>query len=159
MYTFRNPPPEHYLEEMARVNCRFTLRHAACAPKLRLNELHVDAAGDDVYHISVVVDNVVFLATNLSDQALAMREAKPVTVTLSGPDDLTFMHGQQTQEIGHLAGRFGRNMAYTRFYDWPASKQCVRWTVIVPRGAELELSAGCPRTGILRTQFALDNAS
>ena len=33
MFTFRNPPPAQYLEEMARANCRFTLRHAASAPQ------------------------------------------------------------------------------------------------------------------------------
>ena len=159
MYTFRNPPPEQYLEEMARANCRFTLRHAACAPKLRLNELHVEAAGDSIYHISVVIENIGFLATNLSAQALAMRAAKPVTVTLTGADALTFIHGQQTQEIGHLGGRVGRNMAYTRFYDWPVSKQCVRWTVKGTSGVAVELSAGCPRAGLARTRFSLDDAN
>ena len=43
MFTFRNPPPARYLEEMARSNCRFTLRHAACAPRLRLRNCTANA--------------------------------------------------------------------------------------------------------------------
>ena len=72
MFTFRNPPPARYLEEMARANCRFTLRHAACAPQLRLRDLTVTPVGAGLWQISAVVDNTGFLATNLSAQAVAM---------------------------------------------------------------------------------------
>lgn len=156
MYTFRNPPPAQYLEEMARTNCRFTLRHAACAPRLRLHTSTTERLADNLYQISVVVDNIGFLATNLSDQALAMQEAKPVQVVLAGNNDVEFVQGMATQEIGHLAGRLGRNMAYTRFYDWPASKQRVQWTVKAAAGTALLIEAGCPRAGTTRIQLTLD---
>jgi len=157
LYTFRNPPPEHYLEEMARTNCRFTLRHAACAPKLRLRDLKAEPLGDALYQISVVVDNAGFLATNLSDQALAMNAAESVSVTLSSDDGLTFAHGQPQQEIGHLGGRLGRNMAYTRFYDWPPANQSASWTVQLSnqQAQTLRVRAGCPRAGYIEATISI----
>ncbi|MEM7124812.1 MAG: M14 family metallopeptidase [Chloroflexota bacterium] len=158
MYTFRNPPPEHYLAEMARTNCRFTLRHAACAPRLRGRNLTVEKLAESLYQIRLVIDNMGFLATNLSDQALAMQEAVPVQVTLNSESELLFVDGQPTQEIGHLAGRLGRNMAYTRFYDWPASNQAVSWTVrLTETSAQtLTIRAGCSRSGFVTIQIEVE---
>ena len=71
MYTFRNPPPAQYLEEMARANCRFTLRHAAAAPAACACAIcTATPVGDDLYQINAVVDNTGFLPTNLSAQAV-----------------------------------------------------------------------------------------
>ena len=151
MYTFRNPPPARYLAEMARANCRFTLRHAACTPKLRLRNLTVQPLTADLYQISVVVDNLGFLATHLSHQALSMQAATPVAVTLAGSSELTFIQGQPTQTIGNLDGRLVRNMAYTRFYNWQSSNQAVTWTVRVEQGTlpQFTIRAGCPRAGFV----------
>jgi hypothetical protein len=155
MYTFRNPPPAPYLEEMARINCRFTLRHAAAAPKLRLRTHRIDALGDGLFRILAEIENIGFLPTNLSEQAIAMREARPVAVELGGPANMQIVHGQARQEIGHLAGRFQRNMAYTRFYDWPPASRAIEWTVRLPAGetAAFHLRAGCPRAGFLQVEL------
>ena len=157
LYTFRNPPPERYLLAMARANCRFTLRHAACAPRLRLRDLSVVNAGDDLYRVRVVVDNTGYLGTNLSDQANAMNESLPVTVVLSGPEELEFIQGRPSQKVGHLAGRLGRPQAYSRFYDWPLSNQSVEWIIRLPaaRPLDLHLQAGCPRAGSVRAEIGL----
>lgn len=157
MQTFRNPPPAAYLEAMAQANCRFTLRHAGSAPRLRLRDVAAEALGDGAYRVRAVVENVGFLASNLSDQALKMRAAPPVTALLSGPAEMRFVHGAATIELGHLAGRASRPRVYSRFYDWPASVAAVSWTVQLPPGAPatLELSAGCPRAGTVRAKVTL----
>lgn len=156
IYTFRNPPPAQYLREMAAVNCRFTLRHAAASPKLRLRDCQVEALGDHLHRISATVENIGFLPTNLSQQAIAMHEAKPVTVELTGPSEMQPIHGALRQEIGHLAGRFQRNMAYSRFYDWPLSSKAVQWTVRLPAdvSAHFQLRAGCPRSGFVQHELS-----
>ena len=156
MYTYRNPPPAEYLEEMAAANCLFTLRHAAAAPRLRLRDLNVESLGTGLYQISVVVDNTGFLPTNLSEQAVQMREAQPLMAELSGPDGMRFIHGQATRDLGHLAGRSSRSIAYTRFYDFPASNQSVFWTVSVDDApARLLVSAGCPRAGTVQAEIEI----
>lgn len=156
MYTYRNPPPAAYLEEMAAANCRFTLRHAAAAPRLRLRDLQAKAVDAGVYQISVVIDNTGFLPTNLSEQAVQMREAKPVMAELRGPNEMHFIHGQATQDLGHLAGRSSRPFVYSRFYDFPASNQSVRWTVRVGETpTRLTLSAGCPRAGRVQAEISI----
>jgi hypothetical protein len=87
-----------------------------------------------------------------------MHAAEPVRVELSGPDGMRFLHGQPRQEIGHLAGRLGRPQAYSRFYDWPPSNQCARWTVQVAPGQAIQLHvrAGCPRAGTVRATISVD---
>ena len=152
MFTFRNPPPARYPAEMARANCRFTLRHAACAPQLRLRDLSVTPVGVDLWQVRAVVDNTGFLATNLSAQAVAMHEAKPVVAELVGPPNMRFVQGAARTEVGHLAGRMQRHTSYSRFYDWPLSAHALQWIVRLPAGeaAELTLRAGCPRAGTVR---------
>ena len=151
MLTFRNPPPEPYLEEMARVNCQFTLRHAAAAPRLRLRDCTMYRVGDDLWQVSLVIDNVGFLPTNLSAQAIAMAEAQPVTAELTGPSDMEIVVGAACSEVGHLAGRMQRHTSYSRFYDWPSAGQAVGWTVRLPADApaQLVVHAGCPRAGFV----------
>jgi murein tripeptide amidase MpaA len=158
LHTFRNPPAEHYLEEMARQNCQFTLRHAAAAPSLRLRDLTVEAEGDGVYHIRAVADNMGFLPTNLSQQAIEMEVADPIVAELSGPEGLRFIQGAAEMDLGHLAGRSSRPRHYSRFYDWPKSNKPVAWTVKVPEGADaaFELVVGCDRTGRVRVSVAVD---
>lgn len=158
MYTFRNPPPAAYLEAMARANCRFTLRHAACAPRVRLRDCRAVPVGDALWQITAVVDNTGFLPTNLSAQAIAMHVAPPVIAELSGPPALDFVHGAACVPVGHLAGRLQRHAAYSRFYDWPPSAQAVSWTVRLPAPVPttLTLRAGCPRAGTVTATLTID---
>ena len=100
MFTFRNPPPAPYLEEMARTNCRFTLRHAAAAPKLRVRDAEAVTLGDNRVLVRAVVDNTGFLPSNLSAQAVHMRAAPPVLATLSADAPLTFVEGTQPSRSG-----------------------------------------------------------
>lgn len=158
MYTFRNPPPAHYLTEMAQVNCRFTLRHAACAPSLRLRDIRAAALGGGVWQIEAMVDNTGFLPTNLSAQATAMREAKPVIGELTGPVQMKFVQGASRIELGHLAGRMQRHTAYSRFYDWPVSTQAMQWIVQMPADQPFDvvIRAGCPRAGSVAATMHVD---
>ena len=158
IYTFRNPPPARYLEEMARTNCQFTLRHAAAAPHLRLRNLQVIPESDGVYHISAVVDNTGFLPTSLSEQAKAMEAAAPVKAWLTGPEGMRFIAGQSEINVGHLAGRSSRPRKYSRFYDWPNSNAAVEWTISLTadQPADLQLTAGCPRAGTVRATIHID---
>ena len=152
VYTFRNPPPEHYLEEMAQINCRFTLRHAAAAPRLGLRGTRVTVLEEGVYHLETIVANNGFLSTNISDQALHMNAAPPVTVTLTGPAGMRISHGSPTVDVGHLAGRHTRQSHYSRFYDWPTASRAVAWTVQLPpnQPADLVVAAVGTRAGTVR---------
>ncbi len=158
IYTFRNPPPQHYLEEMARQNTRFTLRHAAAAPQLRVRDVSAEAVGLGVYTVRAVVDNTGFLPTNLSGQALLMKADPPVWVSLEGAESI--VAGAAKTNIGHLAGRSSRNQSYSRFYDWPASAKPLSWTVKIAEGQSttLTLEASCVRAGVARATITIDAA-
>ncbi len=150
MYTFRNPPAAQYLEEMARINCRFTLRHAAAAPKLRVRDIAVQRLSETHHRINAVIDNIGFLPTNLSAQSVAMQSAPSLVARLNGPPTLRFVQGQPQTELEHLAGRSSRMGSYSRFYDWPQSSTTISWTVeLPPEPAELTIEVQCARAGIV----------
>lgn len=156
MQTFRNPPPARYLEEMARINTRFTLRHAAAAPRLQLGKVAVERLGDNTYRVSAVVTNTGFLPTNVSAQAVAMQAAPPLVAELQGPDGLHVVDGESCVELPHLAGRSSRPSTYSRFYDWPASSARVDWLVqLPPEPATLMLTARCARAGTVSARIAV----
>jgi murein tripeptide amidase MpaA len=161
MNTFRNPPAARYLEDMARANCRFTLRHAAAAPKLVVkNGVQVQQLGARTFRVSAVVENSGFLPTSLSAQAEYMRAAAPVVAELHAPEGTRFIAGTPQIALGHLAGRSSRPNTYSRFYDWPAASQHVAWTVELPEGAAtLTVSAGCARSGTVRATVQLGDAA
>ena len=114
--------------------------------------------GAGIYEVSTVVENIGFLATNLSEQALLMAAAPPVVVELESQDDIHVLHGSRRQEVGHLAGRGSRPTTYSRFYDWPASSRAVRWTVRAAPDHPLELTlrAGCPRAGFVQAALRIE---
>ena len=159
LFTFRNPPPARYLEEMARSNCRFTLRHAGSAPRLALRSCTAMALSDGLWQVTAVVENTGFLPTNLSAQAVAMHAAKPVSVELSGPPKMSFVQGPACVEVGHLAGRMQRHTTYSRFYDLPPAAQAVSWVVQLPmrEAATLTVRAGCPRAGAVVARVEIDS--
>lgn len=156
VYTFRNPPPVPYFEEMARTNCKFTLRHAAAAPKLRIRDVKATTVAPGVVHLSAVVDNTGFLPTNLSQQAIAMKVSPPVVVTLNG-ENVKIISGSEHTEIGHLAGRSSRMISYTRFYDWPESSKALEWTVQIPQNktVTVEIVAACTRAGVAKQRLEI----
>lgn len=154
IYTFRNPPPAEYLEEMAKANTRFTLRHAGAAPRLELAEVKAESLGGGLVQIRAVVSNTGFLATNLSDQALTMNAAPPVTATLSGPADMEIVHGTATVDLGHIAGRHNRPTTYSRFYDWSPSKKAVTWTV--KGNGPFTVRVGCDRAGWVEERIKIE---
>jgi hypothetical protein len=81
IWTYRNPPPA-LLEEVCRANVAFNLKHAAAAPRVRVDDVTVEALGGDLYQVRAVVANHGYLPTNLSDVAIQRQVAKPVAVEL-----------------------------------------------------------------------------
>ena len=83
IWTYRNPPPA-LLEDVCRRNVAFCLRHAAAAPRIRIDELTAEPLGAGLFRVRAVVSNHGYLPTNLTDVALEAGFAKSVSAELTG---------------------------------------------------------------------------
>jgi murein tripeptide amidase MpaA len=128
IWTYRNPPL-HLLESLCHDNVRFNLRHAAAAPRVRVDSVETEALGAGLYKVRAVVANHGYLPTNLSDVAIQKGVAVPVTAELE-PDGAELVMNPAKVELGHLAGRNERQYPWSQFgQQWTATKKAVEWLV------------------------------
>jgi murein tripeptide amidase MpaA len=99
----QNAPPRFLEEECAKVH-KFVLRQAAIAPHVRIAKVETEAVAADLTIVRVTVENESFLPTNLSQKAVNLGVAKPVTIELAG-EQAAILLGEPKQTLGHLEGR------------------------------------------------------
>lgn len=128
IWSYRNPPGK-LLEEICRNNTLFNMRHAAAAPRVRVDTLDVEPLGGDLYRVRSVISNHGYLPTNLSDVALANKVAKPVRVSISVDGGERIMN-PETVDLGHLAGRNERKYNWSPWgQQWSEVSKPVEWLV------------------------------
>lgn len=102
--TVRQNAPPKFLEEECAKNHKFVLRQVAVLPHVQIGKVETEQLGDDLHIIRVMVENEGFLPTNLSQKAINLGVAKPITVELGGAGAEVLL-GEPKQAIGHLEGR------------------------------------------------------
>lgn len=158
MYTFRNPPPasmarteaaKSWLPKMLHDNCRFTLKHAAAAPLIRLaDRTQVSGLGADLYLIRAEVTNLGFLPTYMTEIALKHGTAAAPMVEIALGEGMTLLMGKASQPIGHLAGRDERVATWSPWMrDWNSTSQVVEWLIRAPQGGQVTITASAQRAG------------
>jgi murein tripeptide amidase MpaA len=165
MYTFRNPPPRSvasseqargFLHETMHKNCLFTLRHAACAPLVRITDARAESLGADLYKISVIAQNVGYLPTHMTQMALKHGTAPNVTAALTIPDGASLIMGVAEQDLGHLAGRDERTAPWSPWLrEWHTTFRSAEWLVRAPAGTRVTVAAGAGRAGTNRREIRL----
>ena len=148
IWTYRNPPPA-MLEKVCRDNVAFNLRHAAAAPRVRVERADAEHLGADLWRVRAVVANHGYLPTNLSDVAIQRQVAKPATVTLE-LEGAELVMNPPTAELGHLAGRNERVFPWSPWGPtWSPTTKAVEWLVRVPdpRRARIAVVAAAERGG------------
>jgi len=154
MYTFRNPPPasmattdaaKAFLPEMCRVNTLFTLKHAACAPLIRISKLEAERLTDDLYKIVATVANIGYLPTSMTEIAQKHGTAAAPIISIEGG---AVVVGKREQQIAHLAGRDERVAAWSPWMrDWNPTGAALEWLVRAPTGTEITITARAERAG------------
>jgi murein tripeptide amidase MpaA len=165
MYTFRNPPPASwaatekarcFLPDMLYTNCLFTLRHAACAPLIKIVKLEAEALGADLYKITAVVKNQGYLPTHMTQMALNHHMAGSVKASLTLADDVELLMGEPSQDLGHLAGRDERNAPWSPWLrEWHTTQKKAEWLVRAPAGTSLTVIASAQRAGTQQQNVTL----
>lgn len=150
IWSYRNPPGK-LLEDICRKNVLFNLRHAACAPRVRVDSVSVEPLGADLFKVRAVVGNHGYLPTNLSDVALANKVAKPVRVAISVDGGEVVMNPAEA-DLGHLAGRNERQYPWSPWgQQWSATTRPVEWLVRLPGGhGSVEVTAFSEKGGTHR---------
>ncbi len=102
-FTRQNPPPHLLLTEIEQY-VPWMLWLAEVSPKVVIDDLSVmPIEGDDVFKVSVIVENEGYLPTNITQRALDVEVAVPVRAIVS-LTDAELVSGKTRTDIGHLLG-------------------------------------------------------
>lgn len=132
IWTYRNPPTP-LLEKLCADNVAFNLAHAGAAPRVRVDDVAVEALGADLYRVRAVVANHGYLPTNLTDVAIQRGVAKPVAVELRLEGGAELVMNPRRADLGHLAGRNERAYPWSPWGPtWSATTKAAEWLVRAP---------------------------
>jgi len=132
----RNNAPPQLLEETCAKMTRFLLAHAQAAPKLRAEFYRVELLGENTYRIAVAVRNDGYLPTNVTEQALKVKRARPLEARIDLGLEDELLVGREREEIGHLHGYGGRRK--------------VEWVVRFAGAASAKVEIAGQRAGVVR---------
>ena len=101
-FTRSNPPP-HLLKGEVELYVPWMLYLAEGSPRVVIRDFSADRVSEDVYKVTVVVENEGYLPTNITQRAVDLEIAVPVraVVELTGAELVT---GQARTTLGHLSG-------------------------------------------------------
>ncbi len=152
-WTFQNPP-HHLLKEEIDRTFMFCLKHAALSPLVRITETNVSDAGGGVYRIKALVRNEGWMSSNLTQQAIKLGIAKPVTVKLEVPQGAEILSGRAVTTLGHLEGKFAT--AGGMFGARPADdRRALEWLIRAPKGSTVTVKSRSEKGGAHAVQVNL----
>lgn len=152
-YTTQNAPPT-YLREICERHAPWVGYLARTLPRLVIDGVLLEPIADegDLWRITAWVRNDGFLPTNLSKQAIATKQARPVTVELT-LEGATLVSGAARQSLGHLPGRSVDEGPTWRAPEATASTGTATWVVQgTPQGS---IVARSPKAGVAREEFGV----
>jgi hypothetical protein len=143
--------PGPVLPSVCESNMRFTLRAAACAPRLVVSEVRVERLTGDAWRLSALVENAGYLPTSVTDRAVTVGAVRPVKAVLKPGAGLSRLSGEPEQPLGHLPGRDGQSAPAPMSVSlgWP-NRAVACWIVEGPEGAEVAIEAISDRAGTAR---------
>lgn len=155
IWVFRNPPPA-LLPDICLKNTLFCLEHAAASPRVHLTDWQIEPLGEQLYRVRLVLRNLGFLPTHLSDTARRKRQAGVMQVVLE-LEGAQVVVGQTQQQVGPLAGRDQRNEEWSPWgTTWERSAWPLEWVVQVAEPTarlRVEVSGNQIRTQWLEYDF------
>ena len=152
---YRQNVPLKYLKETCEQHSRFTLVHASLNPHLTLRHFNVDALGDDIFRVTLVVENAGFLPTYTSQKALERKVVRPIEVELILPEGVSVVSGKVKQELGQLEGRSNKVKQSFSFPSPTDNQRKVEWMLKGAAGSTIRLIVRSQRAGTLHRTFVL----
>ncbi|MDO4500257.1 MAG: M14 family metallopeptidase [Erysipelotrichaceae bacterium] len=148
-FLFQNPPCNLLKTEVENTT-KFSLRFIKTLPQLVIDNVSVNEVSEGVYKVEALVSNSGYMPTYLSKEAKSLKVAKPVTVSISGIDEVVM--GEEVTNIGDLngfahinSGAFFYGNITTGKYDDITKK--VSWIVKAKKGCEITVTATHNKSG------------
>ena len=154
-FTHQNPPEDLLLKECEN-DTKFNLRFMQVTPKLVIDKINVEKLADDLYQVDVVVGNVGYLSSNLTDIAINMGVNKPVEVSI----DASVVNGDTNVKIGDLAG-YSKTKTGVYFYgnittlENAKAKKKVSWLVKGKENDTITVCASHEKAGKVSAKIEL----
>jgi hypothetical protein len=101
-FTSRNPPPQLLRSEIEKY-VTWMLWLAEIGPRVTIRDIDMTRVEDGVVKLSMVVENVGYLPTNITQRALDAQVAVPVRAIVD-LTDAELLSGSAQTDLGHLAG-------------------------------------------------------
>lgn len=160
-----NAPPELMEAEIA-PHSDFGIFTALATPRLRIHLADTRRLGASTWLVRVAVENDGWLPTNVTEKAIEKKLVPPVHVRIGLPGNVALerggvrlVSGTDRVEVGQLAGRSrARSMLedFGSVTDPTRDRAKAEWCVEAAEGARLEITAGHPRAGVVRTTVTLE---
>ncbi len=144
----RGIPPalDETLREHSEIQYDYLLHISDFAPDLKIREIKSERISDGNYQIEAVVQNIGWLSTYVTQQAIKIRRDLPAfaKIEVTGGE---IVDGEALKQVGHVRGK----LAFVRRLDddSPESWESVEWT-IRPTGSgpvEVTVKAWAPKAG------------
>jgi hypothetical protein len=102
--------------------------------------------GNGVYRVKAVVQNEGWMSTNLTQQAIDLGIAKPVSVKVGLPQGAELLSGREVTDVGHLEGKWATSGGM--FGARPAAdRKTLEWLVRTPEGGKVTVRARSQKGG------------
>jgi murein tripeptide amidase MpaA len=147
-FSKQNPPEGPLLVDEVTKAGAFLVQHALATPRLAVS-LEAKPLGAGLYKLSARVANQGGLPTNITEMAVSLKAAKPISVEVSEGEGVAVVAGQARQEIGHLEGWAVSGGKPARDEAW------ADWVIKAEPGAVVRVSAGTARAGLAVAEVAL----
>jgi hypothetical protein len=154
-FTLQNPP-ENFLQKEVENDTKFNIRFAKAMPKLAVDCLSAEKKADGVYEITAMIGNPGYLPTNLTEEAVKLKVAKPVIVDLEGAEVIGAAPEKKIDSLagfsGTVTGAFYGNIS--TFVNAPAKKK-LTWIVKAAEGTVITVKASQEKAGKACKQITL----
>lgn len=156
-FTHQNCPP-HLIPSVARPVVDWSYLVAQSLPELEFEQVAITEVDSETWLVEATVLNAGFLPTNISEQALEVKQARPVNVTIEG-EGINVLGGSNVATLGHLQGSSAAGDAPWRGPISAKRRGTARFFVHGSGGAVISLTASSPRAGVARKTISLSETA
>ncbi|MEO5766403.1 MAG: M14 family metallopeptidase, partial [Casimicrobiaceae bacterium] len=141
-HAFGNPPLHLLERELARFP-KWLIWQALISPKLERVHAGAEQLADDLWKVTLVVQNAGWLPAYVSKRALARKAVRGVVAEIELPAGASLASGKLREEKGQLEGRANKHTGVSFWPDYHVTddRMKIEWVVQAPRGTTVRVIA------------------
>ncbi len=158
MYCWRNPPLNLMEKEIAPLS-DWMIWYALIFPQLEIHQVNCIPLENHTYKVQMVIQNVSWLPSYVTKQALNNKAVRGVIAEIELPDGASLLMGKQREMLKQVEGR---NNTASAAIPWTISATTpdrvkVEWIVHAPENGTVKLTARHDRAGKASTEVKLQS--